>query len=324
MITEFILDATFEHIDRLVQLLGYDEEDAVFAAQELILYGEAAVQALKRALFDGEVEIRRKAVWPLWMIHSTRALDALVDALEHDPDAKVRRYAAYALGELQSDQAVIALVRAFGDEDERVRWDAAVALAKIGAPAIEHLVFALQYAGEQVRLGAVTALGWMREDSVIGWLSDALTDPDEVVRTRAAFALGWLCDPRAVEPLIAALSDRSDEVRMQAALGLGWLRDRRAIEPLVTLLGEDIEGEWLPRAVTDALYQIGGSEAVKALTFVARYSFNWDVRRAARSTLTRMGLDPDQMTLDLVASASETRLWREPNRRCNLVITPKV
>lgn len=312
-----------DSVEKLIDRLRADERTAVYAARRLICRGEAALPSMLKALGDGDVEVRRKVVWPLWIIGSPRATDALIAALEHDPDVKVRRYAAYALGEIKHPKAINPLIWAFKDTDARVRWDAAVALAKIGATAIESLVVALQYGDEAVRLGAVTALGWMRDSNLIESLTLALRDKDEVVRTRAAFALGWTNDPRAVEPLIDALKDRSDEVRMQAAVGLGWLRDARAVEPLIALLGDD-RSDWVAYAATEALSYIGGDLALKALRFAARYSLNLQVRQAARVNLERLGLNPDHIAPDTPSPPHPQRLWGESSRRCNLVITPKV
>jgi HEAT repeat protein len=78
-----------------------------------------------------------------------------------------------------------------------VRYAAAEALVKIGAPAMEPLIAALK-----------------DKDS-----------KDSDVRQAAAEALGEIKDPRAVEPLIAALKDEVSNVREAAAQALdhlGW------------------------------------------------------------------------------------------------------
>ena len=74
--------------------------------------------------------------------------------------------------------------------DSGVRRTAALALGKIGEPAVEPLIAALK---------------------------DSVGD----VRRTAAEALGKVGDRRAVEPLIAALKDSDDYVRREAAEALG-------------------------------------------------------------------------------------------------------
>lgn len=306
----------------LIKHLGSkNERKAIDAAVALIALGGEAVPELIKAMGSRNVLIRRKAVWPLLTIADERAIDPLITALQYDTDAKVRRNAARALGLIGGVRAINPLINAFGDTDDRVRWDTAVALEKIGAVAIESLVMALHYGGEKVRAGAVSALGWIRHTSALESLAAALHDKDAEVRTRAAFALGWIGDSRALEPLTAALSDPSEQVRMQAAAGLGWLRDSRAIEPLVKLLGEN--HAWVPYVATEALSQIGDEQAMMALAFASKYGTNPQVREAARMVLHNMDIDPDTIVIEprrkLWCYTGEN-VWEK--RRCttNLVI----
>lgn len=307
------------------QLGSKNERQSIDAAVALIALHEEAVPELIKALGSRSVSIRRKAVWPLLTIGDERAINPLIAALQYDSDAKVRRNAARALGLIGGVRAIGPLINAFGDTDDRVRWDAAVALEKIGPVAIESLVMALHYGGEKVRAGAVSALGWIRHASAIESLATALKDKDAEVRTRAAFALGWIGDMRAFEPLMAALHDCSEQVRMQATAGLGWLRDPRAVEPLVTLLGED--HAWIPYVATEALIQIGDEQAIMALAFASKYGNNPHVREAARMALRNMDIDPDTISLEPYGRCvrklwhySSENLWDK--RRCttNLVI----
>jgi HEAT repeat protein len=303
------------------QLGSKNERKAIEAAGALIALREEAVPELIKALGSKNILIRRKAVWPLLTIADERAIDPLIAALQYDADAKVRRNAARALGLIGGVRAINPLINAFGDADDRVRWDAAVALEKIGPVAIEALVIALHYGGEKVRAGAVSALGWIRHTSAIESLAIALYDKDAEVRTRAAFALAWIGDTRAFEPLRNALSDDSEQVRMQAAAGLGWLRDPRAVEPLVKLLGED--HAWVPYVATEALSQIGDEQAVMALAFANKYGINPQVREAAHMALRNMDIDPDTISIEprrKLWHCTNDNLWKK--RRCttNLVI----
>jgi len=310
-------------IKALIRQLGSkNERMAIEAAVALINLREKAVPDLIKALGSPNLRIRRKIVWPLLTIADERAIDPLIAALQYDSDAKVRRNAARALGLIGGVRAINPLINAFGDNDDRVRWDAAVALEKIGPVAIESLVVALQYGGEKVRAGAVQALGWIRHASAIESLAAALHDKDAEVRTRAAFALGWIGNSQALEPLVAALNDCSEEVRMQAAAGLGWLRDTRAVERLVELLGED--HAWVPYVATEALSQIGDAQAIMALAFACKYGINPQVRDAARIALHNMDIDPATVSIE----PPRRKLWHYTGeslwdkRRCttNLVI----
>jgi HEAT repeat protein len=280
----------------LIDRLGSaNEAEAVLSAMALIARGAAAVPALLAALgHPTNIWLRRRAIWPLHSIGDPRAIEPLIAALRHDPDAKVRRYAAWALGMMGDARSITPLIAAFADPDERVRWDAAVALEKIGAPAVEPLVMALYYGAPAVRIGAIRALAWMRDPETVPVLLRALADPSVEVRTQAAFALGWVGDRRAVEPLIACLNDADDSLRMQAALALGWIGDPQAIEPLVRLLGET--GSWVPVAAVEALSHIRDPHAYDALALACGLG-HAGVRSCARRALILRGIDPDSVTV---------------------------
>lgn len=275
----------------MIEALGSaDELTAILAAMALIAAGVASVPALLQALGSPNVLLRRRVVWPLRMIADRRAVEPLMAALLYDEDAKVRRYSAWALGILGGKRAIHPLIRAFADPDARVRWDAAVALEKIGPAAIEPLIMALYYGGPEMRIGAISALAWMRHPTAARMLVTALRDKNSKVRTRAALALGWLGDRRAVAPLIRVLKDHRPEVRMQAALALGWIGDEEAIDALVRLMGEP--HDWVPVAAVDALSHINHPRAREALLVGCSYG-NPVVRQQARRALRRLGIDID-------------------------------
>jgi HEAT repeat protein len=309
----------------MIVALGAEEEDrAILAAAALIGQGEAAVPALIQALGDANVLLRRRAIWPLQIIGATGAVSALIAALAYDEDAKVRRYAAWALGEMGGKRAIKPLIDAFGDLDGRVRWDAAVALEKIGSDAIMPLIYALHYGAPLVRVGAVNALAWIKNSSATHVLIGALKDRDAEVRTRAAFALGWLADRRAVKYLIVALHDPADEVRMQAALALGWIGDARAIQPLVEMMGE--AHEWVPTAAVEALSHIKHDDAVEALIIACSFG-NPQVRLRARRMLFQRGVEADTTPVIMPDKLSRLAAWANKGkvlipvpRQCNLVI----
>jgi HEAT repeat protein len=158
--------------------------------------------------------------------------------LSHE-DAKIRGQAAWALGKSGDSRAVGPLIQAFEDKDKDVRHWAGLALVKIGRPAVEELVIALESENESVR-----------------W--------------QAAAALGLINDSSAVEPLIMALFNKSNEIRYCSAISLGQIRDSRAREPLVYVLGN---GNKSVRAeVGRALLAIDGSRAVDSLVVLLKDS----------------------------------------------------
>jgi HEAT repeat protein len=76
----------------------------------------------------------------------------------------------------------------------------------------------------------------------------------------------WMHEPRAVVPLVMLL-ERSDDPYFQVigARGLGWLNARSAVPELVKLLLAEDQPYVSRVAAAEALGQIGGQEAVRAL-----------------------------------------------------------
>lgn len=127
------------------------------------------------------------------------ALAALRQALE-DPVVEVRREAALALGRLGEIDSAAALTRALASDDEPVRRAAALALGRVStAEGREALLKALQTDISVWREAAV-ALSKHYEPGVIEALAGLLVDPETNEHTRrgAALAVGALL---AGEPL---------------------------------------------------------------------------------------------------------------------------
>lgn len=90
---------------------------------------EAAVDGLLVALKDTDEDVRCQAAWALGRTGKTRAVDALIEALEDSP--AVRKQAIRALGEIGDPRALPALNAALKDEDPRIRRYAAKAISRI-------------------------------------------------------------------------------------------------------------------------------------------------------------------------------------------------
>jgi HEAT repeat protein len=111
-------------------------------------------------------------------------------------------------------RGVVPLVGALKDGYAAVREAGALALARIGAPAVEPLIAALKDQDGATRKGASEALIQMGAPAV-GALVEALGDVQ--LRGIAGSMIWQINDPSAIEPLIAALCSTSDQVRKAAA-----------------------------------------------------------------------------------------------------------
>jgi len=167
-------------------------------------------------------------------------VQGLIFALK-SKDPTVQYDAAEALGNLGDARAVVPLITALkNDELSGVRWKAAEALSKIGAPAVDGLIEALQHQDDDVRWKAAIALGEIGDPRGVEPLIALLCDNDRFVKSRAAYALG-LIGETAVDPLIHALREGDGNLRWGAAIALGKIRDPRAVEHLIRALADKYE-----------------------------------------------------------------------------------
>jgi HEAT repeat protein len=142
-----------------------------------------------------------------------------------------------ALGKIGAP-AVEALIVALDDSDPFVSMSAGQALGKIGTPAVEPLIANLRSNNPNIRRNAAWALGQIGMPAVQRLIT-LLSDSNPDVRRGAAKALGEVGDSRAVDPLIAALkSSDSDAFRKDVAGALGKIKDPRASDFLLAALRE--------------------------------------------------------------------------------------
>lgn len=111
-------------------------------------------------------------------------------------------------------------------------------LVRIGKPAVEPLIAALNDDVPAIRTGAAEVLGKIKDGRATEPLIQALEDETGRVREKAAEALGRIKDGRAVEPLIQALKDETWGVREKAIEALAKI-GKSAVPPLVEALEDE-------------------------------------------------------------------------------------
>lgn len=145
-----------------------------------------------------------------------------------------------AIGELRAagdSEAAERLISLLGDQNARIRREAAAALAAIkDRRSVRPLLELLADEDTGVRQHAAFALGQLGDKRAAGALLAGLNGDDQALGAACAYALGKLREERAVTALIAALERPYIELRMQAALALGELGDSSAVDPLIGLL----------------------------------------------------------------------------------------
>ncbi len=146
-------------------------------------------------------------------------------------------------------------------EYKGVRAEATLALLRLGRPAVEPLITALNNEDEDLREEVVKVLGKIRSPWVIDPLIAVLKNDKEnaVALVGAAQVLRKFGNSRAAEPLIAGLEHEAPEVRREMARVLEKLGDFRAIKPLEKLAKNDPEPS-VRQAAQEALAKIKGRQ----------------------------------------------------------------
>ncbi len=217
------------------------------------------------------------------------SLQKVVDEIKHlySDDPGVRGEAASSLGSM-GDTAQVAiphLLAMFHDDSVELgylnpfgsMWDrsdcpakrAALALAKIGGPAVDSLLSLYNSGDEHQKLWSVCALAQINDPRTTPPLLEFLAylTTHEVIKFQwkierdIVFAFGKRRDTSAVDLLINIADDKDSRIRGAAARSLGRIGDRRAVLTLIRLLEEFR----LTGCVAYALARINDPQAIQPL-----------------------------------------------------------
>jgi len=128
--------------------------------------------------------------------------------------------------ELTRTRNIRGLIRLFDSGDFNVQWHAASALGTMGPDATPYLLRFINHESINVRLGAIEALGCIRDPRAIDKLINILfSDNNSEIRWAAAVALGEIGEHVSIPYLVRALTDTDRYVRYGSAKSLelmGW------------------------------------------------------------------------------------------------------
>ncbi|NLX49926.1 MAG: HEAT repeat domain-containing protein [Methanospirillum sp.] len=105
------------------------------------------------------------------------------------------------------DDAVSPVATLLASSERETRWRAAVALERIGAPAVDVLVVAAKHDDYQVRVPAIWALEHIGDDRALDSLLANLNGENECCRWMAAAALSKIGDESARAAVETAFAD---------------------------------------------------------------------------------------------------------------------
>jgi len=216
------------------------------AREALIALGPAAVPTLIEATRDESDWIRWEAVNALGSItfqdpeSVVQAIPALVERALTDINPHPRWRSLWALAtfpdEIVQQQVIPLLRKGLEEEEPRIVWNAAVALAYFGQADVAPLLNrGIQAEDEFQRWEAVYCLGMVHNDESVSLLMAVVSGVDEYptrLRQEAANTLGKIGDPQAIPALLSALDDPESGVRWRAASALARIGDPTVLPEL--------------------------------------------------------------------------------------------
>ncbi len=233
-------DLTKSDDTTLRRLLEHDDRRVRQAAQ-FALVDHAATDVLADVAKNGEARLARvHAIFGLGILgrRDATAIASVTQLLRAD-DGDVRAAAARVLGDVRRSDAAKELTRALGDSSSRVRREAALALARIGAPAGgdtgKALIGALRANDDHdpvLRHAFAFALSTTATGEA---LHDAAGDPAIAVRRGVLLAMA-----RKGDPAIATfLADAEESLRYEAARAIHGEAIEEAMRALALLTWND-------------------------------------------------------------------------------------
>jgi len=138
--------------------------------------------------------------------------------------------------------AVPILIEKFTTKSARERWTIIKAIKKIGAPAVPHLVKALERLDDKIIGRVCLALADVGDSTAVEPLMEICDHKRWNVRSQVVSSLGKIGDARAEDVVLDALEDTIGQVRKSAAVACGRMKIGRSVEKLVHQLGDSFYG----------------------------------------------------------------------------------
>jgi HEAT repeat protein len=274
--------------------LGDDQDGLQAEITDLLRTDQAAARPMVLDFVtSGPAELRRAGVWALGFIAGPEDVEALAAAAT-DADPRIRSIAIGSIPDIAGDdRAYRAVVLALRDADQQVRVSAISRLGYSGrADAVGPLTALAADRTARVRSMVAYALGRLSSSAATPALLQLLRDPERPVFERAVEALGLVGGPDAVSALLALAADEDPQRRIEAANALATAAsfDASAKQQL-SLLAQD--GEAAVRAATISGLAGAHAEPSSWAPFVAGMADDPDPLVRQRVALVARRLAPD-------------------------------
>jgi tetratricopeptide (TPR) repeat protein len=207
------------------------------------------------------------------------------------------------------------LVTALADEDYSIGNSAADALVRIGNPAVESLIAALQSDNEDTLFRAARALGRIGDARAIEPLIKLHKNaPSSRVRNATGMALGQFGDPHAIPTLVDLLKIQNwigEVKRMLVEFGPA------AVEPIIASLQDISKGNTYTSAIANHITVLGAigdaraADVLKALTAPEKEDRLQNLALEALSKLNQ----PIEISQEEISNLKDTLLDNDYNAR---------
>ncbi len=154
------------------------------------------VQTLKEALSDPAEDVRLSALWSLGTLQARECADEVKKFLEADR-SEFRKIAAYVLGAMGDASAIPSIQKLLNDPSHDVRWNAALALARLGNDGGQDILL------QMVDPALFSGLG-MKESEI------------EIVRINAIKGLALIQKPESIK-ILQSLSRQDNNLKIRQA-----------------------------------------------------------------------------------------------------------
>jgi HEAT repeat protein len=272
-----------------------DDQDSLNAEIVDLLHADKAASRLTAIAFaaDQAPELRRAGLWAFGFVAETQDADLLAAAATDD-DPEVR---SIAIGSIMDpgadDRGFRVLVLALRDPDAQVRVSAVSRLGYTGrTDAVMPLVALAADQAPRVRSMVAYALGQLGSQEATPALLNMLQDPEPSVRDNARQALGSVGGTSAVDALLTLAADQVPQVRVRAAKALAKAldSDARVTQQLLTLARDD---HAMVRAATLSGLASAGGEPSRWATLVVDLANDHDPLVRQRVAVVARTLAPD-------------------------------
>ena len=237
-------DGFFHGMKRVVDFMNpVDDDYNPLVVEPYISVSPDAIDTLSTVLSDSDADIRRNAALGLGILRGRRAIPALQEALELEPENGVKVEMIRAFYKIGVPEGGVTLTPLIWDRDKKVHDEAIFALGRLKVESSVPALMELYNSGVTER------------KTILGGLVPVSRNDD--LSRNILEALAHIGDSRSQSIFMEAIRDERAAFRRYGAEGLGRIGDSNHIPTLTSMFHGDEEPEVL-LAISFALFRLGG------------------------------------------------------------------